>query len=234
MIKTEEFVLRKSGREYQDKFSEHFYLRQLAKKKTKNNPRLTVKQAFLDDYADRLSQLEFTRTRLGRFPKFLSSFHSALEKQGISRVAQFIYHLENYLAVVYIFDQRVKRLVKFVEKLAVKLGCPQADIEKVTDAKEILIASVEPLVKVRGNHTHEKYFFDYALEEMEKYDKAGEFTTNLRERKIFKNSAKTLLNLQRKRWKKDINGDIDKCEIQLGVLYAVLDKLVWQVHVRIK
>lgn len=229
MTKTEELKWRKSGRAYLDDFSGRLQVRQTLKK-AKSGRGLTTKQRLLDEYWGRLSQLEFTHTRLKRFPVFLSSFHLALEKRGISRVTQFIYHIENYLAVIYIFDQRVRRITRLVEKLATKHRCLQTDIQALADAKKNLMASLEPLVTVRGSHTHEKYFSDKDFDEMEKYDKAGDFSSDAVERKVFKTSAKALLSTQRKRWKKDIQGDIGKCEIQMGILYAKLDKLVWQIH----
>ena len=239
MTRTEEQAWHKKGRAYSDTFLDKVRVRQVLKKRKKAEEsgtavKLTKRQQFLDSYVDRLSQLESTCARLKRFPIFLSSNHAALERRGISRVSQFVYHVENYLAVIYIFDQRVRRLSGFIEKLAKKHSCTQVDVQNLMTARKDLVASVEPLVVIRGSHTHEKYFQDDQIDEMLKYDKASDFATILADKKIFKNLAKTSLTLQRRRWKKDINSDIHKCEIQMGVLYEALDKLVWQIYKKIK
>src|SRR3989344_5443962 len=98
----------------------------------------------------------------------------------------------------------------------------------------IFLSSNHTALVRRGSHTHEKYFQDDQIDEMLKYDKASDFATTPADKKIFKNLAKTSLALQRRRWKKDINSDIHKCEIQMGVLYEALDKLVWQIYKKIK
>lgn len=225
----------KKGKNYSDNFFKNFRVRQVLKKikdeeESGTKAAFTSRQQLLKDYGDWVNELESTRVRLARFPILLSSYHPSIEKRGISRVSQFIYHIENYLSVIYIFDQRVKRFVRTIEKSAKKQGCPAPDIESLVLAKESLIKSVEPLVKIRGNHTHDKYLKDNEIKEMEKYDRAGDFSDNLRDRKFFKSQAKLLLSEQRKRWKKDMLGDLEKYEIQLGILYSALDKVVWQIY----
>lgn len=232
MKKTEELEWCKIGRIYSDNFFGNFRVKQVLKRQ-KLLLNITTKQNFLDSYGNRISQLELTYIRLKRFPIFLSSSSLALEKRGISRVAQFIYHIENYLALIYIFDQRIRRLVKFIEKSAKKYQCQLIDIQELTSVKNILLTSIEPLVLTRGKHTHEKYFYDKNFEEMERYDKAGDFSFNQYEKKAFKLYAKKLLSIQRKKWKEDINGDINRYEVQIGIMYTKLDKLVWQIYKKI-
>lgn len=239
MTKKEELQWRTIGIEYPDNFFSNYKARQFLKKikkaeKRNTKPGLTSKQKFLNEYGNRLSQFETTYFRLKRFPIFLSSYHPALENQGISRTSQFIYHIENYLAEIYIFEQRAKRLRGFLSKLAIKYRCPQLDIDALTKARRDLRNSIEPLTVIRGSHTHIEGFSDgNGIDEMRKYDKAGDFTNNIEQKGIFKESAKNLLTEQRRKWKNDISNDISKCEIQMGILYTALDKLVWQIYKKI-
>lgn len=229
MTTTEKLKWKKKGRDYADGFFDTHRMRQTLKRKNGSLP-LNPKQDHLDKYGDRLTQLELTYIRLKRFPILLSSYHAALEKKDISRVSQFIYHIENYLSLIYIFDQRIRRLVKLIEKLDKKHPCLPADTAHLLIVKNSLIGSLKPLVLIRDDHIHDRYFNDSHLEEIVKYDKAGDFTTTLIDKKEFKKLANKLLTIERKKWTKDISSNIENFEIQLGLLYHALDKLVWQLY----
>lgn len=148
-------------------------------------------------------------------------------------MSQFIYHIENYLALIYIFDQRIRSLYNFIEKLSKRHNCPNSDIQNLVIIKDLLLKSIEPIVNTRGKHTHEKYFYDKDIKDMERFDKAGDFSQNTQDKIYFKTRANKLLSDQRKKWKKDIINDIYQYEVNIGVMYTNLDKLIWQIYNKI-
>lgn len=229
MTQAEEDIWCKQGGEYRDKFLGNSRVRVALRRSTKGHT-LNNKQTLLNNCANFVIEIETTRKRLYNFPKFLASFSPALERQGISRVAQFVYHVDNYLESVYRFDQMVRRFFNALNRMAQRQRCSAAEIKSFNDAKNALIVCIEPIVSVRGNHTHIKAFLDDKILEMERWDRAGDFTTDPVDKETFKNSARNLLEIQRKRWKADIKGDLRSCDIQMGLLYEAADSLIWESH----
>lgn len=238
MTKQEEEKWIIEAREYRDTFFNDSRARKMLKKKRDSEQRgkkLEIKnQIFLDEYGDWLDQIQTSFTRLKRFPTLLSFHHLLLEKRGISRTTQFIYHIENYLAAIYIFDQRINKFYQFIEKFSQKYKCSSVDLKNINQLRRNLTNCVSPIMNIRGSHTHVKNFQDADIDEIIKYDKSGDFTNNISEKKLFKNKAHSLLKLQRQKWEKDMSEDMRKCEINTGILFKAVDKMVWKIYRKIK
>src|SRR3989344_747103 len=230
---TEEFRLRSNARTYRDSFAAQDPVRAYLSASNRNRG-LNNKQLLLKEYYDHIIELDLTYIRLKRFPLFLSSHNPAWEHQGVSRVSQFIYHVENYLAGVYILDQRIMSFSRSFGRRIERQRCSRPDIRSFLTAARDLRNSVQPLVSLRGAHTHSKMFEDKEITDMEALDKAGDFVNTVREARYFKSEAKSRLSIQRKKWKKDIKSDLKKFELQLGCIYEIADKLLWEAHRNIR
>ncbi len=229
MTEEEQIALIKKREECVEKYFKHHRAIQTLKKLSGDKP-LTRKQEVLSEYGRWLAQVESAHSRLERYPIWLSSTNSAVERRGISRVDQFTYHIENYLAAVYILNERVRRLVSYLEKRGGRKRCNTTTIESLRKARRTFMLSLDPLMEIRRRHTHEKHFNDKELTTMEMADKAGEFSKDPSEKKQFKGWAIILLRFQRHRWKKMLKNNNRNFSVLLGMIYEPADKLVWEIY----
>lgn len=229
MTREQRSLLRKVGKEYLDSFLDKPQVKEVLRK-VNTSARLSNKENLLNTYEDYLRQIESARSRIGKFPVLILSSDINLEKKGISLVSQFIYHIENYLAAVYVFDQRIRAFTNAFERHGNRQRCRQANVTAFKTASDSLLVNLRYLVQIRGRLTHVRFFDDAEMIEMEKYDKAGDFATSRSDKANFKTQAKILLEVQKIKWKKLIIKTNNQCDVEMGIFYKASDEIVWEAH----
>lgn len=193
-------------------------------------PVLTNKEKILTEFSRRLSELNSSRYRLDLFPVLLSSYHKSLERRGrLSRSEQLTYHVQNYLSDVYIFEQRAKRLAKFITNNAEKLGCDVDDIKALKESLKNLSATLEKVVEVRGKHIHEDGFSDNELTRLEMLDFILQHEKEPKEKLRLEGLRNILLRMQRHKWKDILRKNNANCDALMCMLLKPSIRLVREI-----
>ena len=96
---------------------------------------------------------------------YISKFPYAEEAVSPSRYLQF--HAEAYLSEVYILRERMNALAKVVKRQLKRLQSPVSHSEALGRALLTVEATLGPVVKVRGRHTHEQRLADPEIERLD-------------------------------------------------------------------
>lgn len=235
-VKEEEIL--ENHKKKRQNLSTKFYLdkrvKKIIRKELDKNTSRTPKEGFLDAFAWRFSQMESSFDILSRFPILISSTNRSLEKRGMSRVDQFIYHIENYFSSVYIFEQRIKKFSGYIEKSSKKLKCDDVWLKKLKLSQQNISKSLESLIEIRGAHIHDRSYYNKDFYSLELFDRLSRHGQTEEDKRKYKGFVKIKLLLQRHKWRDTIKKNNSVCEALLGMLYESAFKLQKEIYKKIK
>lgn len=194
----------------------------------------TKKERVLADFSDKFTHFITSRNQLDMFPILISSNNPRLEKQDISRVKQFVYHIENYLSAIYIFEQRAKRLVNFLNKKGLELDCDPRLIKSLKDGMKDFSVSLKQINELRGGHVHDRPFSDKELILLEQIDLFAEYPTDPPDGKDYFAIRKLLLRFQRNKWKGIIRNNNLNCDAIMVFILRPTFKLLREIQLKTK
>ncbi|MAF13338.1 MAG: hypothetical protein CMI53_00390 [Parcubacteria group bacterium] len=171
-------------------------------------------------------EIEKSIERQKFYPKFLQSYSRNYEKQGFTRVQQFFYHIENYLAEIYIFHERTISLLNKIKREAKKVGIPVKELKQVDILKKYFRKSLNGIVGIRGRHTHVQRFVDYDTISLESIDNylTSSIKMSKKEKNKYEAYRKLLLMMARHQWKKKIRKNNKTLLTLLDAMFYVLNK----------
>ncbi len=189
--------------------------------------RYSDREQFLISLARYVSKIDGCLQRQQVFPKLIQSYSASYEKLGFSRVAQLIYHIENYLSEVYIFHERTIAFLKYLKKECKKIG-EQDLMILIEDVTGAFVETLEPIIRTRGVHTHVERFSDEQLSDLETIDLGFqlEMKKNKKSKQIhyFKMARKIKLLAVRRKWKSTFKKNYEVFKELLDQIYYILDK----------
>lgn len=164
----------------------------------------TNKQLYWEKISKCFIEIQNSIERQEHYPMFLKSFSSSYEKQGFGRANQFIHHIENYLAEVYILHERLTMLLNIIKKESKSVRQWTKDESIVKALYKQIEDSLDPILKVRGSHTHVSRLTDGELNRLSTVEYLLGYAATDEEKRRYLVHRKILLLFARNKWKKQI------------------------------
>jgi hypothetical protein len=114
------------------------------------------------------AEIDSSRRRLDQALAYLSHGPKsrALHFHGLSEADWVRYHVEVYLQETYILFERLKHLLRGVQKVATR-GLDKEGLGSVKRLRRVLDDTLSAFVKARGSHVHERRFQDEGLKNLD-------------------------------------------------------------------
>ncbi len=192
---------------------------------------LTPMERYWDRMVPYFIEIDKSLERLKFFPMLINSFSTSYEKNGFSRVEQAYYHVENYFAETYIFRERFKLFLDILKKEATRVQYKTQDIKLIGDLKKIMLDKLEPLIEIRGAHTHETRYVDGTTEKLHSITNIlsmSQGKVSAKDLTIYSLIQKLELKKYRTRWKEIIQtNNIAMEKILDSIFYMInLEKII--------
>jgi hypothetical protein len=114
------------------------------------------------------AEIDSSRRRLDQALAYLSHCPPSrgLRFHGLSEADWLRYHIEVYLQEIYILFERLKHLLRGVEKVAVR-GLDREGLGSIKKLRKALDGTLSAFVAARGSHVHERRFQDDELKNLD-------------------------------------------------------------------
>lgn len=158
-----------------------------------------------------LSRLQLAREFLGR-----------LGPRGVNADAV-AYHVEKHLEEVYVLYERVKTFLAQVERKLKRKGLAD-DSERTARLRERFLRAIDPLIRTRGAHVHQRRFLDGDIGQLEVLDGL----VQLRRTKDLKRHRERLARKVLLKWRRTVGSRHKRLSQLVNGVLQDLDRIVFE------